>query len=112
MVGYDDDEVLTLAEPENGDNFWTNEYLQFTIYMPDLSKIVRNGVSIAVAAGRKSGEAFYARTTVKQAEVLGCERFLLPGHHSAFDTEPEGFARDLVEAFGVMERRRKEKGLQ
>jgi len=109
-VGYEDDEVLTLAEPENGDNFWTNEFLQFTIYMPDLRKIVGNGVSIAVAAGLKSKDAFYARATVKQAEILGCERFMLPGHHSAFDTEPEPFAAKLVEAFGVMERRRKKEG--
>jgi len=108
MVGYEDDEVLTLAEPENGDNFWRNEFLQFTIYMPDWRRIVENGVSIAVAAGSKSGDAFYARTTLKQMEILGCERFSLPGHHTAFDTEPEVFATELVEAFGEMERRKRE----
>ncbi|MCJ1250912.1 hypothetical protein MMC30_008140 [Trapelia coarctata] len=111
MIGYEDDEVLTLAEPENGDNFWKNEFLQFTIYMPDLRKIVDNGVSIAVAAGRKSGEAFYARTTVKQMKILRCERFLLPGHHSAFDTDPEVFAQELLKAFGGMERRRGGEGV-
>lgn len=110
MVGYEDDEVLTLAEPENGDNFWTNEFLQFTIYMPDLRKIVDNGVNIAVAAGAKSADAFHARTTIKQAEILGCERFLLPGHHSAFDREPELFAEKLMGAFGVMKRKKKEEG--
>lgn len=106
LKGYEDDEELTLAEPENGDNFWTNEFLQFTIYMPDLRKIVGNGVSIAVAAGVKSEDAFYARATFPQSEILGCPRIMLPGHHSAFDTEPAVFAVAMIEAFEMMEKRR------
>lgn len=94
----------SVPDAEDSENFWAREYLQFTIYCPDLRKIVENGVSIAVAAGRLSADAFYARTTVPQAEILGCERFLLPGNHNGYDYEPEAFAAALVDAYKRMEK--------
>jgi pimeloyl-ACP methyl ester carboxylesterase len=84
-------------------NFWENEFLTFTIYCPDLRKIVENNVSIAVARGVDSGDAFYARTTVKQAEILGCEQFIFPGHHTGYNLYPEGFAKELKLALQHME---------
>ena len=98
MKGYENSPPLTLVEPENMDNFWKNEFMQFTIYCPDLRKIVKNGVSIAVAAGVKSADAFYARTTFPQAEILQCPRFELPGHHSGYEVEPAAFATELIDA--------------
>ena len=80
--------------------------MQFTIYCPDMRKIVKKGVSIAVAAGEKSRDAFYARTTLPQAEILLCPRFVLPGHHSGYEAEPAEFAPKLIEAFKHMEMRR------
>ena len=112
MKGYEEDGTrnLTLAEPENAENFWKNEFMQFTIYCPDLRKIVTNLVSISVAAGAKSRDAFYARTTFPQSEILGCPRYVLPGNHSGYEEEPAVFAPELVKAFADMESRREQRG--
>ncbi|KAJ6083983.1 hypothetical protein N7486_010783 [Penicillium sp. IBT 16267x] len=83
-------------------NFWEYEFLQFTIYCPDLRRIVENRVKIGVAAGVKSEDVFYARTTFPQAEILACPRFLLPGHHSGFEAEPKLFAVELVKVLRVL----------
>lgn len=57
---------------------------------------------IGVAAGIKNEDAFYARTTLLQAEILACPRILLPGHHSGYEAEPEVFAVELIEALQVL----------
>jgi hypothetical protein len=73
--------------------------MQFTIYCPDIKKIVENRVSIATAAGWKSEDAFYARTTIHQAEILKCPRFMFPGHHNGYEEHPAPFAEALIDAF-------------
>ncbi|KAF9884524.1 hypothetical protein FE257_001712 [Aspergillus nanangensis] len=85
-------------------NFWENEFLQFTIYCPDLRRIVKNQVSIATAAGWKSADAFYARTTIQQAEILGCPRFMFPGHHNGYEEEPIPFSEDLINALDSLKK--------
>jgi hypothetical protein len=45
---------------------------------------VDNKVSIVVAAGVVRGDAFYARTVMKQTEILECSNFVFPGNHIAF----------------------------
>ena len=113
MKGYEPSE---LSKPENEGglkvpaeadlvNFWDNEFLTFTIYCPDLRKIVDNKVSIAVAVGSRSGDAFYARTTIKQAEILGCPHLQFPGHHNGYDSQPLEFAKDLKQAYLEMEKK-------
>jgi pimeloyl-ACP methyl ester carboxylesterase len=113
MKGYD---PAYMAKPEDQGgpkrpadtdvvNFWENEFLTFTIYCPDLRKIVENKVSIAVAVGDLSDDAFYARTTIKQAEILGCPQFLFPGDHNGYDSQPVGFAKDLKQAYQDMEKK-------
>ncbi|KGO75158.1 hypothetical protein PITC_058280 [Penicillium italicum] len=102
MKGFEDSPPLAVPSQEDGKNFWENEFLQFTIYCPDLRKIRYNDVSIAVAAGVKSADAFYARTTVPQSAILDCPRFLFPGHHLGYEVEPAIFASELVRAFEKM----------
>lgn len=93
-----------LAEPSSQDwrNSWEYEFLQFTIYCPDLRKIVENRVKIGVAAGVKSEDAFYARTTLLRAGILACPRFLFPDHHSGYEAEPKLFAVELIKALQVL----------
>jgi pimeloyl-ACP methyl ester carboxylesterase len=113
MKGYDPVELSKsedqggLKKPASADgiNFWENEFMTFTIYCPDLRKIVDNRVSISVAKGVLSGDAFYARTTIKQAEILGCSQFLFPGHHNGYDSQPVEFAKELKEAYQTMEKK-------
>ncbi|CAM1503156.1 Fc.00g079320.m01.CDS01 [Cosmosporella sp. VM-42] len=105
MKGYQNSPPLSRPSPEDGRNFWENEFLTFTIYCPDLRQIRDNKVSIAVAAGEKSKDAFYARTTIPQAEILQCPRFMFPGHHNGYESEPVEFAPKLLAAL-------KELGLQ
>ena len=99
MKGFEDSPP-PLTSPSTADwhNFWQNEFLLFTIYCPDLRQIVMNNVSICVAGGEKSLDAFYARTTFPQSEILGCPRFILPGHHQGYEAEPSAFAIRLLAA--------------
>ena len=84
---------------ETGDYFFEYEYLIFGLYTPDLDRIKMNKVSIAVAKGEGSGQAFYARTVDRQAEIIGCKMLLFPGPHLAFATLPEAYAEKLLDAF-------------
>jgi len=92
--------------PENLRNFFENEFLLATLYNPDWRKILRNGVSIGVLAGERSGNAFYALTTIEQSDILGCPRGIVPGHHLGFEVEAEAFAPKLVEFIELLEERR------
>jgi hypothetical protein len=56
--------------------------------------------------GEGSGEqAFYVRTTVEQKEILGCERYMLPGNHTGYRYELEAFAMGVLKIFGELEER-------
>ncbi|KAI4134263.1 MAG: hypothetical protein LQ347_001669 [Umbilicaria vellea] len=96
--GYEDCALRALPKSENMNNFWANEFMQFTIYCLDLRKIVENKVSLSVAAGEKSRDAFYARTTFPQSDILGYPRYVLPGNHKGYGLEPEAFALELLKA--------------
>ncbi len=86
-------------------NWFQNEFLVMTLYCPDLRKIVQNKVSVAVMAGEKSKDAFYARTTIGQAEAMQCPRVVVPGNHFGFDFEAEAFAPVLIETMELLEKR-------
>jgi hypothetical protein len=103
MKGFEDSPPLSTPSFEDGKNFWENEFMQCSIHCPDLKKITENKVSIGVAAGVKNADAFYARTTIPQLEILSCPRLLFPGHHMGFEAEPAIFAIELVKALRVLE---------
>jgi hypothetical protein len=50
-----------------------------------------------MCAGRASGEAYYARTARLVSDRLGCAYVEFPGHHLAFQSEPEAFAAAIRE---------------
>lgn len=108
LKGLEDGPLLSglPISAEDEMNFWEYEFLTFTIYCPDLLRIVENAVSIAVAVGLKSGDAFYARTTVHQAKILGCPRYFLLGHHIGFEAEASEFAPRLIAVLDEMERKK------
>ncbi|KAJ5433598.1 uncharacterized protein N7458_012754 [Penicillium daleae] len=106
MKGYENTPPLSKPAHQDGQNFWENEFMQFTIYYLDLRKIVDSKVSICVAAGVKSADAFYAPTTVPQSQILGCPRFIFPGHHSGYDAEPIPFATELLKALKLLDDQR------
>ncbi|KAK5188780.1 hypothetical protein LTS03_011342 [Exophiala xenobiotica] len=84
---------------ETGDYFFEYVYLYFGLYTPDLDRIRRNHVSIVVARGEGSREAFYARTVDRQAEIIGCSKLVFPGPHLAFATLPQEYGPTLLKAF-------------
>jgi pimeloyl-ACP methyl ester carboxylesterase len=112
--GYEEDTsgVKPRKRPDDGNtkNFWENEFLVATTFMPNLQKIRDNGVSVGVMRGEASGDAFYARTTYEQAKVLGCERWDVPGHHTAFETDCETFLPYLVRMLDVLKENKAKAG--
>ncbi|KAF2164355.1 hypothetical protein M409DRAFT_56631 [Zasmidium cellare ATCC 36951] len=106
MTGY---EGLSAEDKPSLDdliNFWENEFIVFSTWCPDLTRIKANNTSIAVALGDASKDAYYARTVQSQGEILHCPQYALPGPHTGFVHFPEEFARDLKRAFGEMESRK------
>ncbi len=78
--------------------FLAHELLPISSYRPDLERIARNRVGLVTAAGRLSGDAYYARTARLIAERLPCRYVEFPGHHLSFMSEPAAFAAALREA--------------
>lgn len=73
---------------KNLGNFFKYEYLQFTIYCPHLRR-VENVASIAATVGEKNQGPFMRGL---QCEILGCERFVVPGNHMVCEFNPQGIA--------------------
>jgi len=94
--------------PDTAINFLENEFLIATTWNQNWREILRSKVSVGVIARKKSSEAFYARAAREQADVLGCECMVVPGHHAGFNTEAEEFAPSLGEMIGRLERKRGE----
>lgn len=75
----------------------------------------RVGGKVVIMRGERSGEAFYARACVEQAEVLGMGNgitgprdgvMIVPGHHQGFEAEVEAFAPvflDVLSGFELAE---------
>jgi hypothetical protein len=53
------------------ENFWKYEFLSSVLYCPDLVRIVDNGVSVLVAVGEESGDAFDKRAGGRWRRVWG-----------------------------------------
>ena len=82
----------------NMDFFMAHEFVPFGLYVPDLDALARTGVPIVAAAGRRSADAYYARTARLLAERLGCRYAEFPGNHNAFMNDTDAFAASLREA--------------
>ncbi|CZT00406.1 uncharacterized protein RAG0_08443 [Rhynchosporium agropyri] len=99
---------LAQSEPGNAENFFENEFLVCTFWKTDFEKIRSDGVSAGVMRGERSGEEFFARTTVEQERVLGCLWESVPGHHQGFEAESEVFAVALLGMLEKLVKRRDE----
>ena len=99
LIGYGDEGIPKTVPPEEGNpkNFWENEFAVLAGYVPNLWRIRENGTRVGVMRGVRCKEAFFARATVGQAEVLGCPLAVVPGHHQGFEVETEAFVPCLLE---------------
>ncbi|KAJ2976353.1 hypothetical protein NQ176_g5001 [Zarea fungicola] len=103
--GYDDPSIPQAPPPSlhNIAHFFEYEFLIASVYAPDWRRIRKNNVSIAVLQGKRSGDAYYARSTVEQADILGCLRVEVPGHHTGFVVEAVDFAVALEQVIAKLE---------
>jgi pimeloyl-ACP methyl ester carboxylesterase len=74
-----------------------HEMLPFTNYKPDVEVIKKNGVTVVMAAGKRTLDArkCFGRTAPVLAELLGCEMVTFPGHHLSYLDMPEEWAAAL-----------------
>ena len=93
--GFEDFPRRVTGGKEEVDNFLRNEFLMFGNFCPDLRRVARNGVQVAVACGARSEDVWYARTTYEQRDILGCQHYVVPGNHAGFELEPVPFAKKL-----------------
>ncbi len=82
---------------QDNDFFVKQELLPVTNYMPDIDRIMKNGVKVFMAAGKISldKKRFYAQTAPILAVMLGCEMITFPGHHISYLDMPEEWAATL-----------------
>jgi pimeloyl-ACP methyl ester carboxylesterase len=96
LVGFDAPiEAPGDQNRDSFDHFMAHSYLNISRYKPDLDTIRRNRVRVVTAAGRRSADAYYARTARVMAERLGCRYVDMSGNHLAFVIEPAVFAAEL-----------------
>ena len=86
-----------MAPGPNMDFFMSKEFVPISTYAPDLDAIARNKVNLVTAAGRRSADAYYARTARLIAERLPCRYVEFPGNHLAFMNDTAAFAAALRE---------------
>jgi pimeloyl-ACP methyl ester carboxylesterase len=100
---------LPLSHPrtENAERWWANDLLLLGMHGLDLARIVDNKVSIAVATSENGKDSFYGRMAVEQEGILKCPRLVFPGGHQGFDSQAKQFAQVLIEAFGMLEKKRR-----
>ncbi|PNH46303.1 hypothetical protein VD0004_g1761 [Verticillium dahliae] len=102
--GYDAEGVPKTVPPprHNVANFWNNEFIVITSYLPNLHRIRKNATSIGIMRGERSGDAFFARATYALADVLECLRWDVPGHHQGFEVETEAFSPFLLNMLAAL----------
>ncbi|KAH7313931.1 Alpha/Beta hydrolase protein [Stachybotrys elegans] len=92
-------------EADNTINFWKNELLVATTFRPDLDRVKKNGVSVGLMRGVLSEDATYARCTYEQEKILECERWDVPGHHTAFETQCDVFLPHMERMLDVLKKK-------
>jgi len=81
------------ARAEDDSEFFLNHELKaFAGYLPDIESIRNNNVSVIVAVGRDSDDAYYVQASNALATKLECETVEFPGHHDVSFWMPEEFA--------------------
>nr|RYP74266.1 hypothetical protein DL771_003087 [Monosporascus sp. 5C6A] len=108
LTGYDDEGIpkTVSPEPENPRNFWDNEFPVLLGYVPNLWRLKENKTSIGVMRGVRCKDAFFARAPEEQAKILGCPRFVVPGHHQGFEVETKEFLPHFLEMLDTLEKKK------
>jgi pimeloyl-ACP methyl ester carboxylesterase len=104
MVGSDlspevqqalDEEFARISQ--NADFFFAHYLMPITQYQPDIAALTSGASRIVVAVGEDSAGQEASDTALALAERLGVTAEVFPGDHVGMFTEPEAFARRLIE---------------
>jgi hypothetical protein len=98
---------LSHPRPENAERWWANDVLLLGMHGPDLARVVDNKVSIAIATSENGKNSFYGQIAAEQEGILKCPRLVFPGCYQGFDSQAKQFAQVLIEAFGMLEKKRR-----
>ena len=101
MVGVPDQATREEdAAMPNGAFFFKHEFRTLSTYTPNLTRVrdlCRQGaMKVAVTMGRESGDAVYARTTLVQAEIIGCQHHVWAGEHLIYENDPDAFTEAML----------------
>ncbi|MFZ1875518.1 MAG: hypothetical protein WBL44_18645 [Nitrososphaeraceae archaeon] len=83
---------LNARVEDDSEFFFNHELKAFAGYLPDIESISNNNVSVVVAVGRDSDDAYYVQASNALATKLECETVEFPGHHDVSFWMPEEFA--------------------
>jgi pimeloyl-ACP methyl ester carboxylesterase len=92
-------ETFQKSFARNGRYVVEHELAPLLRYVPDSARFARYRNRIIVMVGRDSQahDQAYARSAAALADSIGSPFVSVPGHHSAYFTEPEQFAAALLE---------------
>ncbi|WP_176489037.1 alpha/beta fold hydrolase [Rhizorhabdus dicambivorans] len=79
----------------NLDFFFAKEFHNISHFKPNLERLKHSKVPMVAVAGKKSGTAYYARSTKLLSEAIGCRFSLMSEHHLGFIAEPATFAAEI-----------------
>lgn len=71
--------------------------------MPDLRRIVENGVSVGLVTGLRSRDVWYTPATFEQEKIPGCLLMDVPGYHQGCESEMEAFVPSLIQMLAMLE---------
>jgi pimeloyl-ACP methyl ester carboxylesterase len=94
---------LNARVEDDSEFFFKHELKAFAGYLPDIESIRNNNISMVVAVGRDSDNAYYVQASNVLAVKLGCKNIEFPGHHDVSFWMPEEFAnaiRQTIEQHG------------
>ncbi len=95
FVGLDQNAAAPGDQDGDFERFLAHEFRVINSFVPDLDVLRRGGVPMVTAAGRASGEAFYAQTARELARQLPCPCIEVSGHHLSYASDPVVFANEL-----------------
>ncbi len=106
FVGFDKHAATPGDQSGENDRFLEYEFHAINHFVPNLDALRKGGVPMVTAAGRASGDAFYAQTARELARVLPCPCVDVIGNHLAYAFEPVIFANELHEILSTLPARR------
>lgn len=94
-VAHDEQRMGDADATSNLEFFFAQEFHNISRFRPDVERLQASKVPMIAAAGKLSGDAYYARATKLLSEFIGCQFRLMPGHHLGFIADPQIFVAEL-----------------